>query len=123
MIRFFAFLFLCYGLASFAFANDNVIPYFDGIPVMPNFEIIDDGLILFDKPEGQIAEAALICRNQCPNETDIKNYYATALPQLGWTSLNETKTRFIKQDKKLNFSISNTSDSDAFVILAFQSES
>ena len=42
-------------------------PYMDGVPVMPQFFISPDDIMVFDKPQGRVAEITLWCQENCPN--------------------------------------------------------
>ncbi len=51
------------------------------IPLMPGLNEITDQEVVFDKPEGRIAEAAA---STSRNRDAILSFYDSTLPQLGW---------------------------------------
>ena len=99
-----------------AHANETV-PYFDDIPKISGFSYIDDSLIIFDKPEGQIIEASLICEKNCPELKAIDEYYHRVLSNLGWVK-NSPKT-YMKSGQRLTLDTKHEGQS---VILIFQQE-
>jgi hypothetical protein len=67
------------GQAFFGNLND--------VPLMPGLEETPDSAVLFDQPEGRIAESAASTRSVSAD--DIRSFYALALPQFGWRSAGE----------------------------------
>lgn len=65
-------------------------PFFSSIqdlPVMPGLVELPDQGVVFDKPEGRIIEVVAALQAQ-PRE-DVRSYYDSVLPQLGWSRLDE----------------------------------
>lgn len=71
------------------------------IPLMPGlFELADD-TVVFDKPEGRIVESS--AASETENINQIKAFYDSALPQLGWVRVSgpEGEPSYIRQDEAL----------------------
>lgn len=75
---------VCLILSSTLRASEAMVPYFDGVPVMPGFTAAADEALIFDKPEGRVIEITAWCDADCPPPQDIKSYYKNALTGLGW---------------------------------------
>jgi hypothetical protein len=61
------------------------------IPVMPGlYELADENMV-FDKPEGRIIESA--AASETRNHNEIKAFYDTTLPQMGWHRLSDGQFR------------------------------
>ncbi len=73
-------------LSSAAFAQSPEKTRFFGalydVPIMPGLEEAPDQAVLFDKPDGRIAEAVATTRTL--SAARIEDFYAESLPQLGW---------------------------------------
>lgn len=52
------------------------------IPLMPGLYELADEAMVFDKPEGRIVTSA--AASETENINEIKAFYDSALPQLGW---------------------------------------
>ena len=82
------------------------------IPLMPGLYEVTKDSVSFDKAEGRIVETA--AASETLNISQIRTFYAAALPQLGWTSSSassgedyyvrngETLTMRMEQQGKLN---------------------
>ena len=101
-------------------AQDQNIPYFDGVPLMNGFQISQDDTMIFDKPSGRIIEAFTWCEAQCPSIDAIHAYYAQSLSSLGWTPLSAT--HFTKNEHALSLDIQRDPEGSSTAIL-FQSNS
>jgi hypothetical protein len=63
----------------------NTMPYLDGVPVMNNFALSDDDVLVFDKPEGRVIDITTWCATNCPTDKVIDTFYMSTLNRLGWT--------------------------------------
>jgi hypothetical protein len=54
----------------------------EDIPLMKGLANIADSLVVFDKPEGRIVESEAAGK---VTRAAVEKFYATTLPQLGWT--------------------------------------
>ena len=115
------FLIVCLFISLPAMAQSNTIPFFDSTPVMPGFRQMHDSLMVFDKPEGKIAEISLICDMRCPSPQQVSAFYRYHLVALGWktTSVNN----FHKETQQLSITYSVSDDTTPSVILTFHSKS
>lgn len=74
----------------------------DDIPLMPGLREEGDASVIFDKPEGRIAEAA--ARAETPVGADaVRAFYEDALPQLGWEKAGNG--RFVRQGERLSMTV------------------
>ena len=55
------------------------------LPLMPGMVEKPDTLVMFDTPEGRIAEISMDCPH---GEVDVLKYYEDTLPALGWRAEN-----------------------------------
>ncbi len=55
------------------------------LPLMPGMQEKPDTLVMFDTPEGRIAEIAMDCPH---GEVEVLKYYGETLPALGWRGEN-----------------------------------
>ncbi len=55
------------------------------LPLMPGMEEKPDTLVMFDTPEGRIAEISMDCPH---GEVEVLKYYGETLPALGWRAEN-----------------------------------
>lgn len=78
------------GMPSFALAQNasrvgqgqRFFQALNDVPLMPGlYEMLEDSVV-FDKPEGRIAESAAATEKLAGEE--IRHYYRETLPQLGW---------------------------------------
>jgi hypothetical protein len=76
-------LILC--LIAFPVTAQNTMPYLDGVPVMNNFALSDDDVLVFDKPEGRVIDITTWCATNCPTDKVIDTFYMSTLNRLGWT--------------------------------------
>lgn len=98
-----ALIYFAASLSYPAVAQEKMLPYFDGIPVMNGFMMATDDVTVFDKPEGRIVEAFIWCEASCPTESAVKTYYAKALSGLGWARQNNGI--FAKSPRYVQFDI------------------
>ena len=57
------------------------LPGFPDVPLMRELEVQEDGALVFDKPNGRIAEVSAMGP---VTAADFVSYYVSALPALGW---------------------------------------
>jgi len=100
-------------------AHAQTIPYMDGIPAMANFTVIDDAIMVFDKPEGQITEISLICTNNCPTANSIQKYYQGIFETQGWNP--QTNSRFLKGNQIISMDIQKGNNNDQSIVIIFRS--
>lgn len=67
------------------------------VPVMPGLTEQPGEAVVFDQPDGRIAEAAAAGYNQ--NLAQVKSFYNRTLPQLGWQA--ESGDSFHRDGEKL----------------------
>ena len=58
----------------------------DGIPVFKNMEYVEDSNVLFDKIDGRFVSSEMVGNY---NVNDIKEFYISVLPNLGWEKIDE----------------------------------
>jgi hypothetical protein len=93
---------------------NEAIPYINDIPIMPQFKYVSDSLLIFDKPQGQIVEATILCEDSCPSNTNIQNFYSDSLSNLGWSNSSQSSNRYYSNNRQLSFTIQN--DNGASII-------
>ena len=71
------------------------------VPVMPGLSELPDKALVFDKPEGRIAQAG--AAGKTVQTAQIRAFYAETLPQLGWSPLGADS--YIREGEKLVLSI------------------
>ena len=71
-------------------AGERFVPGFEALPLMAGLEVEPGSAMVFDKPGGRIVEAAAA---GAVAEARIRNWYAEALPQLGWQPAGEGRFR------------------------------
>ena len=88
-------------LTHAALANERAV-FFEGLPDIPVMQGLtpQNNAIIFDKPEGRIAE--IHARSQNLTKTQIQHYYNDVLVQFGWTPT--TPGVFIRSNEKLTLS-------------------
>lgn len=101
-------------------AETATIPYLDGLPVMPSFTVMEDSLLVFDKPQGQLTEIALVCTRQCPSERAARDFYNKALTATGWQITGQNRYQRGEETMQIDYSVSG--DTGASVIITFRSE-
>lgn len=67
------------------------------IPLMQGLYEVTDKAVIFDKPEGRIVEAVAVSESE--NVSNIKAFYDSALPQLGW--VREAEGLFVRPGEGL----------------------
>ena len=67
------------------------------IPLMPGLYELTDKAMVFDKPEGRIVESAAVSETE--NAIQIRAFYNSALPQLGWVRQGDDS--YIRGDEVL----------------------
>lgn len=65
--------------------NQAYLQYLPDVPLWPGAREIEDQSVVFDKEEGRVVEAVVDIEKT--SEKSALNYYAKALPALGWTSM------------------------------------
>jgi len=75
-----AFLFVL-GIANQSVHADAFVPGLDDVPLMTGFDTDESAGIVFETPEGRIAEATVSGR---ASRAEALSFYETTLPQLGW---------------------------------------
>lgn len=71
-------------------------PLYD-VPVMSGLQEIGDQALLFDKPSGRIASVVAVSDHL--TSTEIVEFYARTLPQLGWKKIN--KNQYVRDESTL----------------------
>ncbi len=112
-------LFLLYLTASPAFAQ-NAIPYFDNIPVLDGLTVMNDDILVFDKPEGQFIEVSLWCEDSCANPHKIYAQYRKIFQNLGWFA--DDTMGFHKNGKHIYMELQQSSKNDPSLIITFRSK-
>lgn len=72
-------------LTASAWSNGKTA-FFDSlydVPVMPGLHEMPEYALVFDKPEGRVAEAAAMLSDDLGPD-DVISFYTASLPQLGW---------------------------------------
>lgn len=76
-------------------ASEEAAPQFftalRDVPLMQGLHEVPEMTVIFDKPDGRIIEAAAAIEQL--TEREIKAFYASALPQLGWRKSGENAYR------------------------------
>lgn len=81
----FALLLFCAPVAALAEPAPQYSSIASDLPLMPGLTEKAESLVLFDKSEGRIAEITMAA---APSQIEILEYYAKALPELGWRAEN-----------------------------------
>lgn len=71
------------------------------VPIMPGLEEMPDYALVFDKPEGRVAEAAAYSDGGLP-PSEILKFYKTSLQELGWTQ--KAPAVYVREGEKLTIS-------------------
>lgn len=83
--------------------QNNTVPQFfsalQDVPLMPGLNELPDQAVIFDKAEGRIIESVAHIENGT-NES-VAEYYAIALPQLGWQRVDTAS--YVRGDEHLRF--------------------
>jgi hypothetical protein len=61
---------------------EEFVPGIADLPIMPGLNVQDDDVMVFDKPDGRIVQAAATGSTQAPEA--VLRFYDATLPQLGW---------------------------------------
>lgn len=61
------------------------------IPLIDGLVELDDGVLVFDKPQGRIVQLTAV-RDAGLTSAQVANFYRNSLPNLGWTPVDETET-------------------------------
>ena len=101
---------------------ETPIPYFSGIPVMSGFEIIPDSILVFDKPQGQIAQVSLICDHACPTLKAVQSYYDGVLGALGWGRTKISPYVYRKNSHQIRYDYVGAQQGETGHILTFYAE-
>ena len=76
------------------------------VPLMPEMQEIGGESVVFDNPEGRVVQAAAY--STAANIPEIKAFYGSSLPQLGWEKVADTS--FVRQSEKLSLSVNDAGD-------------
>lgn len=76
------------------------------VPLMPGLYEMADEAVMFDKPEGRIAESAAY--SQSLDRDAIRDFYRNTLPQLGWRHIG--RDAFVRQDERLRMRVETEDD-------------
>lgn len=90
-------------LTASAYSNGTT-GFFDSlydVPVMPGLHEVPEYALVFDKPEGRVAEAAAVIPDDLAQD-DIMQFYTASLPQLGWAE--SQPSTYLRGDEKLTIS-------------------
>lgn len=85
-MRFLAFLLLFGVLLAGPVRADSQPRFFESlydVPIMPGLQEAPNYALVFDTPDGRVAEAAALISPGMPDQT-VNDFYARVLPQLGW---------------------------------------
>lgn len=85
MKAFFRLIALCLFLAAAPALAAQYSSILSDLPLMPGLTEKPDSIVMFDKPEGRIAE---ITMTTARSQLDVLSYYREALPALGWYAEN-----------------------------------
>jgi len=66
-----------------AAASPEFVAGTEDIPLMPGLRSQESTLVVFDKPQGRIIEVEA---KGAVSRAAVEKFYATSLPQLGWTA-------------------------------------
>ncbi len=61
------------------------------VPLMPGLYELTEKTVVFDKPEGRIVESFAV--SEAENASQIKGFYDSILPQLGWVRQGDSYSR------------------------------
>ena len=119
-MRILSFIALCtFMMAGISVAQENqkftTKSYVDILPeliLMESFSSVEGSHIVFDKPEGRIAESVYI--SDSVKAGQVEKFYAGILPQLGWTAGNQMQ--FVRETEQLTI---KTSENDGVVTAKF----
>jgi hypothetical protein len=70
------------------------------IPLMPGLYELTGKTVVFDKPEGRIVESSAVSETE--NANQIKGFYDSVLPQLGWVRQGDS---YVRRDETLRLSL------------------
>lgn len=119
-MKYFFILLLTLSFLSIAKANEQNIPYMEGIPVLNGFSVIHDDILIFDKPEGQIIEVSIWCDNNCPSGHDAYLKYRKIFQNLGWNA--DDTMGFHKGKRSVFMELQKLSKEDPSLIIVFHSK-
>lgn len=72
-----------FGFAAQYAHAEGFLSAIDDLPLAAGIVEIEDGAMIFDKPEGRIVQLTAL-REGAVRAVDIRNFYMTVLPNLGW---------------------------------------
>jgi hypothetical protein len=79
---------------------EEFVPGTEDLPLMPGLAAIDGSSLVFDKPEGRIVEAQA---KGAVARKSVRQFYATTLPQLGWSEAGSDRWRRESERLKLDY--------------------
>lgn len=74
---------------------------------------LQDHALQFDKPEGRVVEGVALIDGL--NEEAVNVYYASTLPQFGWSRIGDNE--YIRQGEKLRFDFEKIEEHYFFKIM------
>ena len=81
------FLFFLIQNVCFVVSASEFVYGLEEIPVYKEMEYVDESNVLFDKVNGRFVSSEIIGDY---NVKEIKSYYSSVLPNLGWLRINES---------------------------------
>lgn len=86
----FALLIASLVLGAVSARAQQFVPGTEDVPLMKELAPVKDSDLVFDKPEGRIIEASAHGK---VTRAEVRSFYASTLPQLGWKPSGESWTR------------------------------
>lgn len=91
---------LSHGLIPQARAAAGFLSIAEDVPLMPGLAENADAATVFDKPSGRIASTEA---KGAVTVSQVRQFYASTLPQLGWTRQDTEQYRREKEQLRLGF--------------------
>ena len=101
-------------------ASEQTIPYMNGVPVLKGFTVMQDDILVFDKPEGQIVQISLWCASNCPSAHETNVAYRKIFENLGWHA--DDVMGFYKGDQSIFMELQQTLENKESLIITFHSK-
>ncbi|MCB1532858.1 MAG: hypothetical protein KDJ35_08310 [Alphaproteobacteria bacterium] len=76
------------------------------LPIMPGLRELPDQTVVFDKAQGRIVESVAFIESQF--EEEVRRYYQTTLPQLGWVAAGDLD--YVRAEERLHLSFERIED-------------
>lgn len=93
-------LFLFCALPSFVMAAQSYVEDLVDLPLMDGLSLVEDTGFVFEQENGRIVEKVAM---GAPSSKTIAQFYADALPQLGWTNTGNNTFKRDKEELSLSF--------------------